>query len=98
MSTEKDEFYEDDKVCGDEKYSIFEDEEYDEIDDLLYRAFIAKDIERLNTDLNEPQRLLLKKIVQSMMEVLLKREKLAFKKGLAEGWALGKEELGHGSH
>ena len=97
MSTEKEEFFDDDNVC-DEEYSILEDEEYDEIDDLLYRAFIAKDIECLSSDLSEPQRLLFKKIVRRMMEMLLKREKMAFKKGLVEGWTFGKEEQRKDDH
>ena len=97
MSAEKIEHHEDD-MNADVEYTMLDDEEYDEIDDLLYRAFIAKDIECLSSDLSEPQRLLFKKIVRRMMEMLLKREKMAFKKGLVEGWDLGKEEQRKDDH
>ncbi len=95
MSTKKDEFYEDDHMDAHVEYSILDDEEYDELDDLLYGTFIAKDIERLNADLDAPQRTLFAKILRRTAEMFLKREKAAFKKGLAEGWAWGKEEQGN---
>ena len=92
MSAEKNEFHEDDHMNADVEYTILDDEEYDMIDDLLYGAFIVKDIERLREELNEPQRALLAKILRRTAQMFLKREKMAFKKGLAEGWSLGKEE------
>ena len=94
MSAKKNEFHEDDHKNADVEYTIFDDEEYDMMDDLLYGAFIVKDIERLREELNEPQRALFAKILRRTAEMFLKREKTAFNKGLIEGWSLWKEEQG----
>ncbi len=77
---------------ADVEYTMFDDEEYDMMDDLQYGALIVQDIERLREELNESQRALLAKILRRTAEMFLKREKKAFKKGLVEGWDLGKEE------
>lgn len=98
MSNEKDEFYEDDHTDTPVEYSILDGEDYDELDDLLYGAFIVEDIQRLNAELDAPQRALMARILRKTAAMFLKREKAAFKKGLAEGWTWGKEERGQGDH
>lgn len=68
-----------------EDYDAKFDETYDEIDDLLYRAFLMRDVDRLNGELNEEQRLLLKNILGRTEKVIAGRARLAFKRGVAQG-------------